>query len=58
MGKTWVWTYNDAGNITNHKEYACTTGTLGSVHSTVNYAYDDIWGDLLTEHNGKTITHL
>ncbi len=31
MGKTWVWTYNDAGNITNHKEYACTTGTLGSV---------------------------
>ena len=55
-GKTWVWTYDDAGNILSKKEYAYTTGTLGPVQSTVNYAYDGTWGDLLTGYNGKTIT--
>ena len=56
-GKTWVWTYDDAGNITSRKEYAYTTGSLGSVLSTVNYTYgDSSWGDLLTGWNGKTIT--
>ena len=54
--KTWVWTYNDAGNILSRKEYAYATGTLGTVQSTVNYTYDGTWGDLLTGWNGKTIT--
>ena len=56
-GKTWVWTYDDAGNITSRKEYAYTTGSLGSVLSTVNYTYgDSSWGDLLTGWNGNTVT--
>ena len=55
-GKTCVWAYDDAGNITSRKEYAYTTGTLGSVQSTVSYTYDGTWGDLLTGYNGKTIT--
>lgn len=54
-GKTWVWAYDDAGNITSRTEYAYTTGTLGTVQSTVNYTYDTTWGDLLTGYNGKTI---
>ena len=56
-GKTWVWTYDDAGNITSRNEYAYTTGSLGSVLSTINYTYgDSSWGDLLTRWYGKTIT--
>ena len=57
-GKTWTWTYDNAGNILVKKEYAYTTGTLGTVQKTVNYAYgDSAWGDLLTIHDGKTITY-
>ena len=29
-GKSWTWTYDDAGNILSKKEYAYTTGTLGT----------------------------
>ncbi len=55
--KTWVWTYDDAGNILSKKEYAYTTGTLGSVLSTVSYGYGNSnWGDLLTSWGGKTIS--
>lgn len=32
--KTWVWTYDNAGNILTKKEYAYTTGTPGSFLST------------------------
>ena len=52
-GKTCVWTYDDAGNITKREEYDYTTGAL---LDTVNYSYDATWGDLLTGYNGKTIT--
>jgi YD repeat-containing protein len=56
-GKTWVWTYDNAGNILSRKEYAYTTGTLGAVLDTVTYAYtDSAWGDLLTSYDGQTIT--
>ena len=57
-GKTWTWTYDDAGNITSRKEYAYTTGTLGTATDTASYTYGDTdWGDLLTGYDGKTITH-
>lgn len=57
-GKTWVWTYDAAGNIKSKKTYAYTTGTLGSVLSTVNYTYGDSeWGDLLTKYGSSTITY-
>jgi len=57
-GKTWVWTYDDAGNILKREEYAYTTGELGEVLDTVVYTYgDDSWGDLLTAYDGATITY-
>ena len=52
-GKTWVWTYDDAGNILKRDEYAYTTGALGEVLDTIVYTYDDnTWGDLLTTYDG------
>ncbi len=57
-GKTWVWTYDDAGNILSKKEYAYTTGTLGSATSTITYGYGNAeWGDLLTSYNGKSFSY-
>jgi len=57
-GFTHTWTYDDAGNILHRKEYAYTTGTLGTPSRTVNYTYGDAgWGDKLTSYNGKTITY-
>ena len=56
--KTWVWEYDNAGNIKSRKEYAYTTGELGEIKATVTYGYDeDDWGDLLTSYNGNTITY-
>ena len=57
-GKTWIWTYDDAGNILTKKEYAYTTGTLGSVVDTITYTYGNAnWGDLLTKYDGVTISY-
>ena len=54
--KTWVWTYDDGGNITSRTEYPYSTGGLGTATATVNYTYDTSWGDLLTGYNGQTIS--
>ena len=55
-GKTWTWSYDDAGNITAKKEYNYTTGTLGTALDTVNYAYSiSSWGDLLTSYDGSAV---
>ena len=57
-GKTWVWVYDDAGNILSKKEYAYTTGTPGSATSTITYGYGNAeWGDLLTSYNGKSFSY-
>jgi len=58
-GKTWVYTYDAGGNILTKKEYAYTTGTVGTAVSTVTYGYNDSkgWKDLLTSYNGVTRTH-
>ena len=57
-GKSWVWTYDDAGNILSKREYAYTTGTLGTAQSTIYYGYGNAqWGDLLTTYNGTPITY-
>jgi RHS repeat-associated protein len=56
--KTWTWTYDAAGNILNRKEYAYTTGTLGTPTDTIDYTYGDSdWGDLLTAYDGTAITY-
>ena len=55
--RTYVYTYSN-GNITSKKEYAYTTGDLGSLQDTITWNYaDSTWGDLLTQWNNKSITY-
>ena len=42
----------DGGNITSKKEYAYTTGTLGTPINTDTYVYGNTnWNDQLTSYN-------
>ncbi|MDL2287609.1 DUF6531 domain-containing protein, partial [Eubacteriales bacterium OttesenSCG-928-G02] len=52
--KTYVYAYDNAGNITSKKTYAYTTGTLGTIQSTKNYSYS---GDRMTSYDGTSITY-
>jgi RHS repeat-associated protein len=58
-GKTWVWTYDDGGNIKSRKEYAYTTvptENLGSPSKTYTYGYGiSDWRDLLTSFDGENL---
>ena len=57
-GFTHTWEYDNAGNILSRKEYAYTTGELGTLTDTDAYTYEDMdWGDLLTAYDGNAITH-
>jgi len=57
-GKTYVYTYDYAGNITSKKVYAFTTGSLGTVQSTISYTYgNSTWKDSLTNFNGSAISY-
>ena len=56
-GVTYTYEYSN-GNITSKKEYAYTTGDLGSLQDTITWNYaDSTWGDLLTSFDGKSITY-
>ena len=56
-GKSWEWTYDNAGNILSKKEYAYTTGTLGTVLDTVSYTYKSSgWKDVLASYDGQTVS--
>ena len=56
--KTWVWIYDNAGNIVRKEEYDYTTGTLGVRRDKIEYTYGDAdWGDLLTAYDGVEIEH-
>ena len=58
LGKSWVFTYDTAGNILSKKEYAYTTGTLGEVLDTKTYTYAATgWKDRLTSFNGEAIAY-
>ena len=61
LGKTFVWTYDNAGNITSRKEYAYTdsdSAVSGTPTATYAYTYgDSTWGDLLTAYNGAARTY-
>ena len=58
LGKTYIWTYDKAGNIRSRETYAYTTGSLGSAQRTVSYDYSSSsWGDLLTSYWGNSITY-
>ena len=59
-GKTFVFTYDNNGNILSEKVYEYTTGNLDSVTptSTRTYGYSNsTWKDQLTSYNGNTITY-
>ena len=55
--KTTTYTYDNAGNILERKEYAYTTGELGTPTDTVTYAYDSAWKDKLVSYDGEAITY-
>ena len=58
LNKTWTWTYDAAGNILSRKEYAYTTGTLGTPTDTVSYGYATSgWKDLLTSYDGFSYSY-
>ncbi len=60
LGKTYVYTYDNAGNITGKKTYALTAAgaSLGTPISTKNYGYSTSgWGDMLTSFGGTAITY-
>lgn len=55
--KTTTYSYDHGGNITTKREYAYTTGTLGTPLATVAYTYDAAWKDKLVSYNGQSITY-
>lgn len=58
QSKSFVYTYDVGGNLTSIKEYAHTTGTLGSVLKTTAGTYPTSgWKDRLTAWGGKNITY-
>ena len=56
--RTWTYQYDNAGNIVYKREYAYTTGDLGTP---VSVSYREFtapsWGDLMTVYNGTQITY-
>ena len=55
---TWVYNYDQGGNILSKVKYAYTTEELGAALETIPYAYGDAnWKDKLTAYNGQTITY-
>ena len=50
QNRSYVYEYDNAGNITAKRWYAFTTGTLGTPQGVDLYSYEDsLWGDLLTK---------
>lgn len=60
MNRTYVYSYDNAGNITSKKTYALTAEgiTPTTLYSNIAYGYNDAsWGDLLTSYSGNTIEY-
>ena len=60
LNRTYVYTYDNAGNLTQKKEYAYTTGSTENATplDVINYTYgDSAWGDLLTSFDEQSITY-
>ena len=58
--KTYVYTYDNAGNITSKKTYSLTSASVepSGTPTTTTYGYSTgDWGDLLTSFNGSGITY-
>ena len=58
LNVTYVYEYDNAGNITAVKRCNFTTGSSPTVLETETYTYSASgWGDLLTAYNGAQITY-
>ncbi len=57
VGKSYTYTYDNNGNITEKAEYAYTTGVLSEATDTITYSYDNQWKDKLTRVGDKTIAY-
>lgn len=57
LDKTFVYEYNNIGNIVNVKTYDYTTGLLGDVISQQNFGYDTTNTDRLTNFAGTTVSY-
>ena len=60
LGKTYVYEYDKAGNITKKYTYALTAKNVTPTNpeSTYTYSYGDTnWGDKLTSYRGESITY-
>lgn len=59
LNRTYVYSYDNAGNILSKKTYALTAegSTPSTLYSTYSYGYTDSWGDLLTSYRGVNITY-
>lgn len=57
-GKSYTYTYDNAGNILESKEYVYSTEELTEAVAEKKYEYNDNgWKDLLTSFNGQAITY-
>lgn len=58
-GKTILYTYDGAGNITQKREYELTAGisTPTTLLDTIDYTYDTTWKDKLASYDGNAITY-
>ncbi|MBQ8416521.1 MAG: RHS repeat-associated core domain-containing protein [Clostridia bacterium] len=58
MGKSYTYTYDNAGNRLSKTTYAFTVGTLGTAEKTETYTYaDETWGDLLTGFGDRDVAY-
>ena len=58
LGVSYVYTYDNAGNIKSKVKHAFTTGNLGAAQGTSNFGYNNSnWRDLLTSVGGKYIDY-
>ena len=58
LNKSVTYSYDAGGNLLEKKEYAYTTGVLGTAISAMPYTYGDAnWKDKLTAYNGKAISY-
>ncbi len=59
LNATYVYTYDNAGNITSKQSYSLTPQgvTPTALTASSSYAYTDVWGDKLTAFNGVGISY-
>ena len=57
LDKTFVYEYNNIGNVIDVKTYNYTTGSLGSVISQQSFGYNTTYPDRLTSFGGTSISY-